>query len=106
MHPRFSNLVISNTPEGPYTALAALDDLRKARISVIDLLLAILGGEFSEFYSHRKLKDVSPEYVEQWDVGTIMDPVANFTPTWSKILYAASEPQKGESEDTRNQPTV
>ena len=32
--------------------LAALEDLRKARISVMDLL-AILGGEYSEFYSHR-----------------------------------------------------
>lgn len=35
------------------TMLAALDNLRKARISVMDFLLAILGGEFSEFYSHR-----------------------------------------------------
>ena len=35
------------------TMLAALDNLRKARISVMDLLLAILGGEFSDFYSHR-----------------------------------------------------
>ena len=36
------------------TILAALDDLRKAQISVMDLLLAILGGEFSnDFYSHR-----------------------------------------------------
>jgi hypothetical protein len=35
------------------TMLAALDDLRKARISVMDLILAILSGEFSEFYFHR-----------------------------------------------------
>jgi hypothetical protein len=35
------------------TMLAALEDLRKARISVMDLLLTMLGGEFSEFYSHR-----------------------------------------------------
>ena len=36
------------------TMLAALDDLRKARISVMDLLLAILGGKISnDFYSHR-----------------------------------------------------
>jgi hypothetical protein len=33
--------------------MLALEDLRKARISVMDLLLAMLGGEFSEFYSHR-----------------------------------------------------
>ena len=33
--------------------LAALEGLRKARISVMDLLLAILSGEFSEFYSQR-----------------------------------------------------
>ena len=35
------------------TMLAALEDLRKARISVMDLLLTILCGESSEFYSHR-----------------------------------------------------
>ena len=144
------------------TMLVALENLRKARISVMDLLLAILGGDFSEFYSHRlaflcdserireildiiweekksrpsmeswvqdsgvdhicklvsnemesakpllkmKLKTVSPAYVEQWDVAAIMDPVAMITPTWTKILYAASEPQRSESEDTRNRPTV
>lgn len=53
-----------------------------------------------------KLKAVSPEYVEQWDVTAIMDPVAMITPTWTKILYAASEPQGSESEDARNRPTV
>lgn len=53
-----------------------------------------------------KLKAVSPEYVEQWDVAAIMDPVAMITPTWTKILYAASEPQGSESEDARNRPTV
>ena len=144
------------------TMSAALNDLRKARISVTDLLLAILSGEFSEFYSHRlaflsdsgrirellntiwaekksrptienwvqdvgldhicnlvsnemesakpllqmKLKAVSPEYVEQWDVAAIMNPVAMITPTWTKILYAASEPQRRETEDARNRPTV
>jgi hypothetical protein len=144
------------------TMSAALESLRKARISVMDLLLAILGREFSEFYSHRlaflcdserireildiiwrekksrpalelwvqdtgidhicklvsnemesakpllkiKLKAVSPEYVEQWDVAAIMDPVAVITPTWTKILYAASEPPRSESDDTRNRPTV
>ena len=31
---------------------AALEGLCKAHISVMDLLLAILSGEFSEFYSH------------------------------------------------------
>jgi len=49
-----------------------------------------------------KLKTVSPAYVKQWDVATIMDPVVTITPTWTKILYAASEPQRSESEDTRN----
>ena len=144
------------------TMSAALNVLRKARISVTDLLLAILSGEFSEFYSHRlaflsdsgrirellntiwaekksrptienwvqdvgldhicnlvsnemesakpllqmKLKAVSPEYIEQWDVAAIMDPVAMITPTWTKILYAASEPQRRETEDAQNRPTV
>ena len=144
------------------TMLVALENLRKARISVMDLLLAILSRDSSEFYSHRlaflcdsericeildivweekksrpamegwvqdsgvdhicklvsnemesakpllkmKLKTVSPAYVEQWDVAAIMDPVAAVTPTWTKILYAASEPQRSESEDTRNRPTV
>jgi hypothetical protein len=53
-----------------------------------------------------KIKAVSPEYVEQWDVAAIMYPVATITPTWTKILYAASEPQRRESEDARNRPTV
>ena len=53
-----------------------------------------------------KLKDVSPEYIERWDVATIMDPVSTVTPTWTKILYAASEPHRSESEDARNWPTV
>jgi hypothetical protein len=144
------------------TMLAALDDLRRARISVMDLVLAILSGEFSAFYSHRlaflcdserirklldiiwseknshpamehwvqddgidhicnivgnemesakpllkmKLKAVSPEYIEQWDVAAIMDPVSKFTPTWTKILYAASKPHRNESEDARNRPIV
>ena len=33
--------------------LIALESLQEARISVMDLLLSILDGEFSEFYSHR-----------------------------------------------------
>ncbi|KIJ99839.1 hypothetical protein K443DRAFT_101532, partial [Laccaria amethystina LaAM-08-1] len=53
-----------------------------------------------------KLKMVSPAYVKQWDVAVIMDPVAAITPTWTKVLYAASEPQRSESKDTRNQPTT
>ena len=53
-----------------------------------------------------KLKTVSPEYVKQWDVTMIMDPVATITPTWTKILYAASEPQRSKSKDTRNWLTV
>ncbi|KIJ99840.1 hypothetical protein K443DRAFT_8105 [Laccaria amethystina LaAM-08-1] len=35
------------------TMLVALENLRKACISVMDLLLAILGRDFSEFYSHQ-----------------------------------------------------
>jgi hypothetical protein len=53
-----------------------------------------------------KLDDVSPEYTEKWDVAAIMDPVAKITPIWTKILYAASEPPRSESEDARNRPTV
>jgi hypothetical protein len=53
-----------------------------------------------------KMELKAPEYVEQWDVAAIMDPVAMITPTWTKILYAASEPQRHESEDARNRPTV
>ena len=53
-----------------------------------------------------KLDDVSPAYIEQWDLSRIMDPVAKITPTWTKILHAASEPLRSESEDARNRPTV
>ena len=53
-----------------------------------------------------KLDEVSSEYIEKWDVAAIMDPVAKVTPTWKKILDAASEPSRSESEDTRNRPTV
>jgi len=147
------------------TILTALEALRDARISVMDLLLAILNGNASEFYSYRlaflcdnrrikdvldiiwtdkkskpafeywleddgvqhvckliskemeaakpmlrmSIKDVTPQFIEQWDVNTIMDPVAAATPTWSKILSAATEPQKKSdacNPDTRNRPTV
>ena len=147
------------------TILTALESLRNARISVMDLLLAILNGNASEFYSYRlaflcdkrriidlldiiwtdkkskpafenwleddgvrhvckliskemeaakpmlrmNIKDVTPQFIEQWDVNTIMDPVAAATPTWSKILSAATEPQKKSdacNPDTRNRPTV
>jgi hypothetical protein len=55
------------------------------------------------------IKDVTPQFIEQWDVNEIMDPVAAATPTWSKILHAATEPQKkndASNPDTRNRPTV
>jgi hypothetical protein len=55
------------------------------------------------------LKDVSPEFLEQWDVNTIMKPVTAATPTWSRILYAATEPQQKDAESrggVRNRSTV
>ena len=55
------------------------------------------------------LKDVSPEFLEQWDLNSIMDPVVSVTPTWSKVLHAATEPSKKKVEvgsDLRNRSTV
>ena len=147
------------------TILASLQGLRDARISVMDLVFAILDGESSNFYSYRlaflsdnkriqdlldiiwmdkkskpafeswfkddgvqyvcklvskemesakpmlkmNISDVTPQYIEKWDINEIMNPVAAVTPTWTKILYAASEPQKkndSSNSDTRNRPTV
>jgi len=132
------------------TMLIALEGLREARILVMDLLLSILGGEFSEFYSHRlaflcdtpqickvldifweeknsrlamlswfqdeginyicklvsnemeaakpmlrmKVKDVSPDYIENWDLAAIVDPVAKITPMWTKILMNLKKPNQ------------
>jgi hypothetical protein len=33
------------------------------------------------------IKDVTPQFIEQWDINEIIDPVAAATPTWSKILH-------------------
>ena len=55
------------------------------------------------------LKDVSPGFLEHWDLNAIMDPVISVTPTWSKVLYAATEPSKKKVElgnDPRNRSTV
>jgi hypothetical protein len=55
------------------------------------------------------LKDVSPEFLEHWDLNAIMDPVVSVTPTWSRVLHAATEPSKKKVEvgsDPRNRSTV
>ena len=59
------------------------------------------------------IKDVTPQFIEHWqwpgDVNEIVDPVAVATPIWSKILHAATEPQKKNTvsnPDMRNHPTV
>ena len=55
------------------------------------------------------LKDVSPDFLEHWDLNSIMDPVVSVTPTWSKILHAATEPSKKKVEvgsDPRNRSIV
>ena len=55
------------------------------------------------------LKEVSPEFLEHWDLNSIMDPVVSVTPTWSKLLHAATEPSKKKVEigsDPRNHLTV
>ena len=47
---------------------------------------------------HMKLESVSPDYIEHWDVNEIMGPIAtDLTPTWSRILYAASEPRASQN---------
>ena len=49
----------------------------------------------------------TPEFVEGWDINTIMDPIAkNITPTWSSILHAASEPKGSHDKQSRNRPTA
>jgi hypothetical protein len=146
------------------TILAALKSHRDARISLMDLIIVILSGEYSELSSYRRmfldstritdvldflwnaekskatlktwientgvvhickvvgeemesakpllrmnLKDVSPAYLEGWDINTIMEPVAIVTLTWSKILCAATDPHKRNHEnnrETRNRSTV
>jgi hypothetical protein len=49
----------------------------------------------------------TPEFVEGWDINTIMDPIAkDITPTWSSVLHAASEPKGSHDKQSRNRPTV
>ncbi|KAF9559706.1 hypothetical protein CPC08DRAFT_750799 [Agrocybe pediades] len=57
------------------------------------------------------INDVTPEFIEQWDVNPIMDPVAAVTSMWTSILYAATEPSQSwrtesTGSDTRNRPTT
>lgn len=49
----------------------------------------------------------TPEFIEGWDINTIMDPITkDITPTWSSILHAASEPKGSHDKQSRNRPTV
>lgn len=49
----------------------------------------------------------TPEFVEGWDINTIMDPISkDITPTWSSVLHAASEPKGSHDKHSRNRPTV
>jgi hypothetical protein len=49
----------------------------------------------------------TPEFVEGWDINTIMDPIAkDITPIWSSVLHAASEPKGSHDKQSRNRPTV
>ncbi|PPQ76055.1 hypothetical protein CVT26_005437 [Gymnopilus dilepis] len=53
-------------------------------------------------------KDISPAFLQDWDIETIMEPVNARTQIWSKILVAATEPQKKDDSDhdARTQSTV
>ncbi|KAF8815609.1 hypothetical protein BYT27DRAFT_7224855 [Phlegmacium glaucopus] len=49
----------------------------------------------------------TPEFVEGWDINTIMDPIAkDVTPTWSSVLHTASEPKGSHDKQSRNCPTT
>ena len=48
-------------------------------------------------------------FLEHWHLNAIMYPVISVTPTWSKVLHAATEPSKKKVEvgsDPRNRSTV
>jgi hypothetical protein len=40
------------------------------------------------------LKDVTPDFLEHWDLNAIMDPVVSVTPTWSKIFGSRESRRK------------
>ena len=47
------------------------------------------------------------EFIEGWDINTIMDPITkDITPTWSSVLHAASEPKGYHDKESCNRPTV
>ncbi|KAF9537103.1 hypothetical protein CPC08DRAFT_552875 [Agrocybe pediades] len=57
------------------------------------------------------ISEVTPDFIERWDVNSIMGPVAAATPMWTAILHAASEPSEvwrteTVASDTRNRPTT
>lgn len=55
-------------------------------------------------------RDVTPKYIEEWDLGSTMDEVAQITPVWTAVLDAASETKadtrKGDKKSRRNRTTV
>ena len=64
----------------------------------IDLVCDIIQGEMIEAKLHLQLgtKDVTADFLREWDIEAIMDPVAKkITPTFAKILEAATEPRTG-----------
>lgn len=54
--------------------------------------------------------DVTPEFIAQWDINGLMNSVAEKTPTWSRILEAATEEKsaqlKPKTAKSRNRLTV
>ena len=77
----------------------------------IDHICKLVATEMEAAKSMLKmdLKDITPDFLEHWDLNAIMDPVISVTPIWSKVLHAATEPSKKKVEvgsDPRNRSTV
>lgn len=95
---------------------AILNDEKGSRIfkkwmapHAIDLVCELVNKEMEAAKPslYMTTAQTTPEFVEEWDINKIMDPVAKeITPTWSSVLLAASEPNKSHEEQARNRPTV
>lgn len=67
--------------------------------------------EAAKPHLHMTIAETTPEFIESWDLNSIMDPISEkITPTWTAVLSAASESKvclaKGAGKNTQCRHTV
>jgi len=78
----------------------------------LDLVCKVVDEEIESAKSILKMTttDVTPEFIEQWDITQLMGVVTEKTPTWSAVLEAATESKSSRNRSatskSRNRVTV